>query len=79
MRVKYYTETDSLYIGLKEEYEGPGYGQDLAPGITAHYSADRKLVSVEIESGAGKLADLEKLEVEGLPVSVEALKRAASR
>ena len=73
MRVKYYAETDSLYIGLKEEHEGPGYGEDLAPGITAHYSALRELVSIEIESGAGKLADLAKLKVEGMPVSVQVL------
>ena len=69
----------AFIIGLKEEYEGSGYGEDLAPGITAHYSAVRELVSVEIESSAGELADLEKLEVEGLPVSVEVLKRTASR
>ncbi len=78
MKVKYYAETDSLFIGLKEGYQGPGHGEDLAPGITVHYSADRELVSVEIESGAGKLADLDRLQVEGLPVNIEATNKAAS-
>jgi uncharacterized protein YuzE len=73
LKVKYYAETDSLFIGLKEEYCGPGHGEDLAPGITVHYSADRELVSVEIESGAGKLVDLERLQVDGLPVNIEAV------
>ena len=76
MKVKYYAETDSHFIGLKEEHRGPGHGEDLAPGITVHYPAGWELISVEIESGAGKLAGLDRLQVEGLPVNIEGTRKA---
>ena len=71
VRITYFPDTDSLSIDLKDDYEGPGYGEDLTPdgAITAHYSAARELVSIEIEAGASKHIDLSHLEIEGLPIS----------
>lgn len=71
MRITYFPETDSLSIDLKDDYQGPGHGEDLTSdgSITAHYSATRELVSIEIESGASKYLDLSHLEVEGVPIS----------
>lgn len=71
MRITYFPDTDSLSIDLKDDYEGPGHGEDLIPdgSITAHYSAARELVSIEIEAGASKRIDLSHLEVEGVPIS----------
>lgn len=75
MRITYFPDTDSLSIDFKDDHEGPGHGKDLTEdgAITAHYSADQELVSVEIEAGASKVFDLSHLEVEGLPISASAV------
>ncbi len=71
MRITYYPDTDSLSIDLKDDYRGPGYGEDLVAdgSVTAHYSVDRELASIEIEAGASKRIELSRREVKGLPIS----------
>lgn len=59
MKIKYYPETDSLVILLKEEYRGPGEAEDLTShgNVTAHYSADEELVALEVDGRASELFD----------------------
>lgn len=61
LRIEYYTDTDSLVVRLKVEARGPGYAEDVTPdgNVTAHYSADDELLSLEIQGRASQLFDAE--------------------
>lgn len=79
MRIEYWPEYDALYIRLREDL-AEVTGAEVAPGIVFHYSADGgsgEIVSIEMDSQASKLANLNALHVQGLEVSAETVKKAA--
>ncbi len=61
LRIEYYPDTDSLVVRLKVEARGPGHSEDVTPdgNVTAHYSADDELLSLEIQGRASELFDAE--------------------
>lgn len=65
MRLHYYAETDTLYIGLAER---PGAdAQEVAPGVVLDFDAEGKLVGIEIDH-ASKVVNLNHFEAESMPV-----------
>jgi uncharacterized protein YuzE len=77
VRVRYYPGTDSLFIKLKPGVEAEG--SEVAPGIVFHYTPEGEVTAIDIDSEAGKLVDLSRLEVEGLPIGVSAAVRRQSK
>ncbi len=68
MRVSYYPDTDSLFVKLKPGVEGA----EVAPGIVFYYTPEGEVTAIDIDSGASKLVDPGRLEVEDLPtITVE--------
>jgi uncharacterized protein YuzE len=68
MKVKYYKDTDSLYIDLSENPSSES--KEVSEGIVLDYDADGNLVGIDIDNATSKVA-LEKLVVSSLPGSVE--------
>jgi uncharacterized protein YuzE len=65
MKLHYYPETDSLYIGLKAE---PGVEtREVASGLNVDLNANGEVVGFDIDS-ASKRSDLSTLETIALPV-----------
>ncbi len=64
MKVEYYPDTDSLYIRFREGEEA--YGREVERGMVFHYDEAGVVVSLEMDSFASKLVDIETLEVVGL-------------
>ena len=74
MRIFYSPETDSLSIKLRigdEEAAGEIMGEDLNDNVVLHRDEAGRLYEIEVVGSASKVFDLKRLEVEGLPVSVE--------
>jgi len=71
MRVRYYADTDSLYIDLSS---GPGAeSREVTPGVVLDLDAGGRVVGVDIDH-ASKLIDLSRLEAEGLPLAALAIR-----
>ena len=68
MKVKYYKDTDSLYIDLSENTSVES--NEISEGIVLDYDAEGKLVGIDIDNASTKVA-LEKLIVSQLPGPVE--------
>ena len=68
MKVKYYKDTDSLYIDLSESTSTES--REISEGIVLDYDASGKLVGIDIDNASSKVA-LEKLVVSSLPGTVE--------
>ena len=64
--LRYYPETDSLYIDLSEKPSVDSY--EVAPGVVLDFDAEGKLVGTDIDR-ASRIVDDTRLEAEGLPVS----------
>ena len=65
MKLRYYAETDSLYIELKGE---PGVEtREIAAGLVADLDAEGVVVGLDID-GASTRLDLTTLETVALPV-----------
>lgn len=64
MKVEYHPDTDSLYIQLKDGEES--YGREVERGIVFHYDEAGAVVSLEMDSFASKLVDIETLEAGGI-------------
>lgn len=74
MKIFYSPETDSLNIKLRagdEEVVGEIMGEDLNDDVVLHRDEAGRLYEIEVVGSASKVFDLKRLEVEGLPVSVE--------
>ncbi len=85
MLVKYYEETDSAVIWLRErgpDTVGEIAGEDLpdpAPGsVVLHRDDAGELYGIEIYSGAGKRLALDQIEFRRVPVAAEAERNAAT-
>jgi uncharacterized protein YuzE len=65
MRLKYYAETDSLYIDLAERPSTDS--REAAPGVVLDFDAEGKLVGIDIDH-ASQVVDLSRLEAESVPM-----------
>jgi uncharacterized protein YuzE len=65
MKLRYYAETDSLYIDLSERASVDS--REVSPGVVLDFDAEGHLVGIDID-GASKVVDLSRLEAEALPL-----------
>ncbi len=82
MKIFYSPETDSLSLKLRtgaEEVVGEIMGEDLNENVVLHRDDAGKLYEIEVVGGASKVFDLERLEVEGLPISMTREARQESK
>ena len=73
MRVHYHPDTDSIVIHLRDGAEGivgEIMGEDMNENVVLHRDDAGTLYEIEVVGSASKVFDLERLEVEGLPVGV---------
>ena len=68
MKVRYYADTDSLYIDLSEQVSEES--REVADGIVLDYDAHGNLVGIDIDQASTKGA-LDRLSVSNLPGQVE--------
>ena len=73
MKLNYYPETDSLYIGLVEKTSNDS--QEISPGIVLDFDSEGNLVGIDIDR-ASKVVDLTSLEAEALPINSIAQERS---
>jgi len=66
VRLRYYPETDSLYIDLADRPSADSL--EVAPGVVLDFDAESALVGIDIDR-ASRVVDLTRLEVKALPVS----------
>jgi hypothetical protein len=73
VRIHYHPDTDSIVIHLKDDAEravGEIMGEDLNENVVLHRDDAGTLYEIEVVGSASKVFDLERLEVEGLPVGL---------
>ena len=70
MTLRYYPETDSLYIDLSERVGTEAV--EVRPGIVLDFDEDGDLIGIDIDNASSKV-QLERLEVQSLPVQAVAL------
>ncbi|MGH8556127.1 MAG: DUF2283 domain-containing protein [Methylococcales bacterium] len=68
MKIKYYKDTDSLYIDLSENPSSESL--EVSEGIVLDYDEKGNLVGIDIDNATLKVA-LEKLTLSSLPSIVE--------
>ena len=68
MKMKYYKDTDSLYIDLSESPSVES--KEVSDGVVLDYDAQGNLVGIDIDNATTKVT-LEKLVVSSLPGVVE--------
>lgn len=64
MKMKYYKDTDSLYIDLSEKVSKES--QEVAPGIVVDFDENNNIVGIDIEH-ATKNLNLSELEISSIP------------
>ena len=64
MKMKYYEDTDSLYIDLSESPSTES--KEVSEGVVLDYDAQGNLVGIDIDNAKRKVA-LERLVVSSLP------------
>lgn len=82
MKIFYSPETDSLSIKLRtggERVVGEIMGEDLNENVVLHRDDAGTLYEIEVVGSASKVFDLERLEVEGLPVGMSPAVRQESK
>ena len=72
MKIRYYPETDSLYIDFAEKPSADS--QEVAPGVVLDFDAEGNLVGIDIDH-ASKMVNLSRLEAESLPTASFSLVR----
>ncbi|KPL09224.1 hypothetical protein AMJ85_06990 [candidate division BRC1 bacterium SM23_51] len=65
MKLKYYPETDSLYIDLSEKPSA--HSREIADGLVIDFDADGNVVGLDIDQASKKLA-IDTLETVAFPV-----------
>ena len=68
MKMKYYKDTDSLYIDLSENPSVES--KEVSEGVVLDYDVNGNLVGIDIDNAASKVA-MDKLVVSSLPGPVE--------
>lgn len=64
MKIKYYKETDSLYIDLSEKNSKESL--EVAPGIVIDLDENNTIVGIDIDK-ASRILNLSKFEVSDFP------------
>jgi uncharacterized protein YuzE len=78
MKIFYSSDTDSVSIKLRTGEAGVVgeiMGEDLNENVVLHRDDAGTLYEIEVVGSASKVFDLSRLEVEGLPVSVSAIRQ----
>ncbi len=67
MKMKYYSDTDSLYIDLSERPSAESL--EVAPGIVLDFDETGRLIGIDIDQ-ASTVVNWSRLELDSLPVDV---------
>ncbi|MFH1941469.1 MAG: DUF2283 domain-containing protein [bacterium] len=70
MKIKYYKETDSLYIDLSSKPSKES--KEISEGIVLDYDADGNLVGIDIDNASRKI-DLKEIILSKIPAEVETI------
>ena len=70
MKIKYYKETDSLYIDLSSK--SGVESKEISEGIVLDYDADGNLVGIDIDNASHKI-DLKEIILSKIPVEIETI------
>ena len=70
MKLKYYHDTDSLYIDLISTPSAES--KEISEGVVLDYDADGNLVGIDIDNASRKI-DLKEVILSKIPAEVEAL------
>ena len=70
MKLKYYPETDSLYIDLSETSSTES--REISEGIVLDYDENGNLVGIDIDNASNKVK-LEELTLSKLPAEIHAV------
>ena len=64
MKMKYYKDTDSLYIDLSEKTSAESL--EVAPGIVIDFHKEDNIVGIDIDH-ASRILNLSELEISDIP------------
>ena len=64
MKMKYYSDTDSLYIDLSERPSSESL--EVAPGIVLDFDDQNRIVGIDIDN-ASQVLNLSELEISSVP------------
>jgi uncharacterized protein YuzE len=64
MKIKYYEDTDSLYIDLSEKKSVESL--EVSPGIVVDFDEENNIVGIDIDN-ASKILNLSELEISSIP------------
>jgi len=70
MKIKYYPETDSLYIDLSERVSYSS--EEIAEGIVVDFDKEGNIVGIDIDNASKKIV-LDILTIEKLPLEAKQL------
>ena len=70
MKLKYYRDTDSLYIDLSSRLSVES--KEISDGIVLDYDTEGNLVGIDIDNASRKI-DLKEVVLSKIPAEVEAL------
>jgi uncharacterized protein YuzE len=70
MKLRYYRDTDSLYIDLSSKTSTES--KEISDGVVLDYDAAGNLVGIDIDNASRKI-DLKEVILSKLPAEVEAL------
>jgi len=70
MKLRYYPETDSLYIDLTSKLSVES--KEVSEGVVLDYDADGSLVGIDIDNASKKL-ELKELTLSRLPIEVQTI------
>ncbi len=60
MKMKYYKDTDSLYIDLSERSSVES--QEVSPGVVIDFDKDNNIVGIDIDNASSKI-DMNQIEI----------------
>lgn len=70
MRIKYYSETDSLYIDLSSKSSVES--REISEGVVLDYDADGNLTGIDIDNASRKI-DLKEVVLSKMPADLQTL------
>lgn len=70
MKLRYYRDTDSLYIDLSSKPSADS--REISEGIVLDYDADGNLVGIDIDNASRKI-DLKEVILSKIPAEVETM------
>jgi len=71
MKLKYYPDTDSLYIDLSGKVSADS--KEISEGVILDYDVDRNIVGIDIDN-ASKKVDMKELLVSKVPIEEQVIK-----